>query len=781
MAQFVFKDFQRPVGQTSPKYDNLRILKEKGYQVPATHFISPAVYTDTEDTYVQSFETIRADLEKILVDGRSYAVRSAATLEDGGEHTFAGQFKTVLNVQDLDGLRMALEEVWRSTRSETVRVYISKHQLDPQSIRMGVLVQEMVKPVVSGVVFSKNPITALDEVLVEAVEGPGTQLVQDGITPHRWVYKWGSWLSQPEQPILPLEIMQQIVKAAQKIEKEYGKPADLEWVFDGDQVFWVQLRPIQALSGVNLYSNKISREVLPGMIKPLVWSTNVPIINGEWVRLFTEILGPNDIDPMALARSFHYRAYFNMGIIGQIMTLFGMPRETLELLLSPPDGAEDRPRFRPGPRTLRLLPRMLWFARDKWTIGPRFEKFYKETRPAFSRFDVDLSALSEQELWQRISQLISLIRSTAYYSVILPILMEIFNTILKGQVEDAGVDFADFDLNEGMEAEFAPYDPNHAVRGLAVAFAGLSEAERQAVEADQAESIESTPALALWLERSAAFTRQFGHLSDSGNDFSVPNWREDPKLPLRFARNYHPPSTNPRKKIRFQELIVFGFRRWFIGLFYRRARQFRLYREVVSSLYTYGYGLLRPHFLALGTVFSRRGLLRDSNQIFYLTYNELESLVSGQSLDINPETLTVQRQAEMAASENVVLPEIIFGDDVLPLAPSFAPKLRGVPTSRGRFTGRVCVVMGINDFDKMTPGAVLVIPFSDVGWTPLFVKAGAVIAEGGGMLSHSSIIAREYHIPAVVSVNGACSLADGQLVTVDGFTGEIVIHKEEAQ
>jgi phosphohistidine swiveling domain-containing protein len=74
---------------------------------------------------------------------------------------------------------------------------------------------------------------------------------------------------------------------------------------------------------------------------------------------------------------------------------------------------------------------------------------------------------------------------------------------------------------------------------------------------------------------------------------------------------------------------------------------------------------------------------------------------------------------------------------------------------------------------------VLVIPYSDVGWTPLFTKASAVIAESGGILSHSSIIAREYGIPAVVSVAGACQLADGTLVTVDGYRGKIIVHEPD--
>lgn len=69
----------------------------------------------------------------------------------------------------------------------------------------------------------------------------------------------------------------------------------------------------------------------------------------------------------------------------------------------------------------------------------------------------------------------------------------------------------------------------------------------------------------------------------------------------------------------------------------------------------------------------------------------------------------------------------------------------------------------------------MVIPYSDVGWTPFFHLAGAVVSESGGMLSHSSIIAREYGIPAVVSVAGAMRLRDGVLLDVDGFMGKVSV------
>ncbi len=79
------------------------------------------------------------------------------------------------------------------------------------------------------------------------------------------------------------------------------------------------------------------------------------------------------------------------------------------------------------------------------------------------------------------------------------------------------------------------------------------------------------------------------------------------------------------------------------------------------------------------------------------------------------------------------------------------------------------------DFERVQKGDVIAIPYSDVAWTPLFARAGAVVAEAGGMLSHSSIVAREYGIPCVVSVSDACSLPENSLVYVDGYQGEVRI------
>ena len=122
-----------------------------------------------------------------------------------------------------------------------------------------------------------------------------------------------------------------------------------------------------------------------------------------------------------------------------------------------------------------------------------------------------------------------------------------------------------------------------------------------------------------------------------------------------------------------------------------------------------------------------------------------------------------------------------FGEDFVPTRDDEAPAttLHGTPSSRGTHYGVARVIRGIAEFDRVEEGDIIVIPFSDVGWTPLFAKAGAVVAESGGMLSHSSIVAREYGIPCVVSVSGAMSIPDGSMAVVDGYRGIVTLQEDQ--
>jgi pyruvate,water dikinase len=244
--------------------------------------------------------------------------------------------------------------------------------------------------------------------------------------------------------------------------------------------------------------------------------------------------------------------------------------------------------------------------------------------------------------------------------------------------------------------------------------------------------------------------------------------------------HFTPPSSGTSNRIKISDIELPLVKNIFLKLIYHRARRYQLHREAISSLYTYGYGLHRSLLLELGQQFKRRFLLEDKEDIFFLYYDEVREVVAGNQPELDLKELVKQRQGQIDKYKEIIPPDTIFGDQAPALeTQQDSSGLKGVPTSRGLFTGSVRVMSGLQDMTKIKSGDILVVPYSDVGWTPLFAKAGAIIAESGGILSHCSIVAREYGIPAVVSVSGACQLADGTQVTVDGHSGKITVHESE--
>jgi pyruvate,water dikinase len=615
----------------------------------------------------------------------------------------------------------------------------------------------------------------MDEIIVEAVEGSGELLVQDGVTPSRWIHKWGAWIVEPKTGGFQPDLLDQVVRETKAIAAMYGRPVDLEWVFDGQELYWVQLREITA-TDINVYSNHISREVFPGIIKPLVWSVNVPLVNGAWVRLIRELIGPNDIDPDSLAKCFYYRAYFNMGALGRVFEALGMPRETLELLMGIDIGGPEKPSFRPGRQAIRHLARMLRLVADKLAFERRIRRYLPGARERFAAFRaVPTTELTERELLNAIDELFSVAQEAAYFNIVTPLLMQVYTQVLKTRLRRLGVDYESIDLTKDL-FELKQYEPNVHLDALHQLYIEMDEQTRMRVkETSYAEFLQLSDVAVLQREF-VRFMDDFGHLSDSGNDFSETPWREDPDLILRMMINYDPPSDTPNDAVRFEDLDLSPPRKLFLGPIYNRARRFKLHREAVSSLYTYGYGLFRDYFLELGSRFVERGVLLAREDIFFLQFDEVRSVVLSDETDQDCRARIDERKAEIEECRKILPPTVIFGDEALPVQYTGSARLRGTPTSRGIYTGPARVVQGIRDFPKLKDGDVLVIPYSDVGWTPLFTKAGAVVAESGGILSHSSIVAREYQIPAVVSVPGARQLDDGTIVTVDGFQGEIIVH-----
>lgn len=701
-----------------------------------------------------------------LVSTKSYAVRSSATVEDGKESSYAGQFATILDVRGEVALRAAVAEVFASAESSLEAAYrAALDQSGPTS--MAVMIQEYVAAEASGVAFSRNPVTGLNEVVIEAVEGRGDRLVSEGHTPDRWVRRGDEWVANPREAVVPIRVVDEVADTCRRLADEFGEGIDLEWVWDGTRLWWVQARPITGLTEIPVYSNRISREVMPGMIKPLVWSVNIPMVNGAWVELFTELLGDHGIEPDDLAKQFAYRAYFNMGTVGRIFELLGMPRDSLEMLLGLPGDA--KPRFAPTMTTVRLLPKMAAVAVRLLRFEKRVERDLPTLVEAYRTYAVELTDRTDSQLLVAIDELITLGRKMAYLNIVTPLLANAHNALLRRALAKRGSDLDDISVMDDLEARLEAVSPHPHLERLRSRYRALPDEAKSSIaalgEAGLPEPLKS---------EFETFLATFGHFSDSGNDFSVPPWSERRDLILSLIQS-PPPPTAPRPPPRGLENRRLRSAR-------TRAGRYQLHREVVSYHYTLGYGLFRSYFLELGARLQQRGLLHAAEDLMMLSHDEVRSLALGAG-KIRAKDLVSARRAEMQDVRDVTMPEVIFGESFIPARRSGLDSntLSGTATSGGSHRGVIRVVRGLDEFDRVQPGDIIAIPFSDVGWTPLFSKAGAVIAESGGVLSHSSIVAREYRIPCVVSVDGAMDLPDGAVAVVNGYTGEIVVENEPVE
>lgn len=763
------------------KAKNLKTLKDiRKIKLPKTWAIPWDVYQRYRNKDEGVLDELETALKYQLDPSKVYAVRSSSNIEDSSFHSFAGLFKTLLNVQGYDNLINAIIEVWDAANSEIVTNYLDNLALNPEEINMGVIVQEMVPAKYSGVLFSNNPMTGTSETVIEGVPGEGTALVQDGVTPERWVARSGSWVAKPDHSQMPAQVAKNVLDEFQKIRKKIKIPIDLEWVYDGHDVYWVQMREITSLKDLNIYSNRMAKDMMPGMVHPLIYSINVSLISSVWLGILEEIVGTLTIKAEDLVKSFFYRSYFNMGAIGKVFTQIGLPSEGLEMMMGIVPNQEGRPAFTPNIKMLPLFPKLIRFAVDKWNFERRIQSDYPEFLNEIEHFspNPDKNTAIEDQV-KEINHLREVLKRIVYLNIITPLLVSMYSRMLEQQLKKLGFSLLEFDLLEDMEG-LDEYNPNIAMAELKTRYDSLvQEYQLNRENKDSALSLEDIKGTHFENDLEQ-FIENFGHMSDNSNNFMAVPFRESPESILKMIHDFQDIKLGKDGRIGFDDLRLKGTRKLFTRVAYQRARKFTLYRDKISKQYVYGYGLFRPYFFRTADWMVDAGWINAREDIFYLTWDEIQELIKENNGSDLAEIID-ERKAEMEEYKDIILPDVIYGEDPPPVFSGNHKRLHGTPTSQGYYSGQVKVIKGLADFEKVQMGDVIVIPYSDVGWTPLFTRAGAVIAESGGLLSHSSIIAREYQIPAVVSVPNCMGLEDCRHVSVNGFTGEIILLDEEQE
>jgi len=762
-----------PIGN---KARSLLLLRNHKFRIPQTLICPFDAYTAFQDYPDKTLKTLHSALTRFLSPDKTYAVRSSSNLEDDDHHSYAGLFTTLLHVSGIDRVAQAVQTVWSSAKAETVRTYINNQKLPKKNMAIAVLIQEMIPAEVSGVIFTQNPLNGNNETIIEAIKGSGEKLVQNGRTPFRWRIEKDHFIEQPENSPLNTQNIKALLDRTKKLTRLFGQQLDLEWCFSAGELYWLQMRKITIVQHTDIYTNIFSKEFLPGMIKPLVWSINIQLINKAWVKLLTQLVGKNDLDFRHMAKAFYYRAYFNTGVIENLFAKIGLSRKTLDAILFGGGRSGASLSYRPSVKTIRFLPRMIFFILKQLDLFKRLDRFLNETDTpisAITRHNGHLS--SDREILETIQSLLARAHQISYYYLLLPLKFFFLSYLLKKGLKLDNTDLLFMDGSD--QADIEQYNPTIYLSRLNTQFNALDNELQNSISSLTFDDFNQMAGIDDFKQAVHSFLKRFGHCSDSGNDFSFTPWRETPSLLLRIITSHAPPANGtPAGKKDILSGLPF-YKKPLYRFLLKKTKKTRKYKEAVSYLFTCTYGLLRDSFRTLGARLRSKGYLENEDEIFYLYFDELKQIINGEVSVTEIRPTVVKRIDDFNRYSDLKLPPVIYGSQDPPVHHTSKFDLSGIVTSGGYYSGRIKVIRGIKEYGKLKQGDVLVIPYSDIGLAPLFAKAGAIISEAGGILSHCSIIAREYNIPAITSVPGACSLTDDTLVDVDGYTGEIIVRE----
>ncbi|WP_342714877.1 phosphoenolpyruvate synthase [Bacillus paramycoides] len=756
----------------------------------------------------------------------AYAVRSSATAEDLPYASFAGQQDTYLNIIGEEAILQHVRKCWASLFTERAVTYRMQNGFEHNQVSICVVVQKMVFPEASGILFTADPITSNRKVLsIDASFGLGEALVSGLVSADNYKVKEGEITEtmvatkkiaiyalkeggtetkqiDPVQQKLQTLSEQQILQLAsigRQIEAYFGCPQDIEWCLAHNTFYIVQSRPITTLypipeendGGNHVYISVGHQQMMTDAMKPLglsffLLTTNAPMRKAGG-RLF--------VDATQQLASPASRDY----LINTLGKSDPLVRDALTTII-------ERDNF------ITLLP-----------DDEKEKSVSKSKQPANS----------QPEIANDLAIVTNLIQNSEAS----------IEELKRNMQMKSGVDVLDFILEDIQQLKKVLFNP----QSIAVIMAGMNAStwmnekmehwlgEKNAADTlsqsvqnnitsemglallDVADVIRPYPEVIAYLqhveedsflnelvqfkggekarEAISAFLNKYGMRCSGEIDITKTRWIEKPTTIIPMILNNIRDFKAGASKRKFEEGLQEALKKeeelvnrlqhlpngkqkveetkqmiWNI-------RNFIGYREYPK------YGMINRYFIYKQALLKeaeqlvQSGVIREVDDIYYLTFEELHKVVRTNKLDYE---LIQKQKNDYKLYEKLTPPRIMTSDgeiitgkykrENLP-----ADAIVGLPVSSGVIEGRARVILSMEEAN-LEEGDILVTAFTDPGWTPLFVSIKGLVTEVGGLMTHGAVIAREYGLPAVVGVENATKLIkDGQRIRVHGTEGYIEV------
>lgn len=753
---------------------------QDGYPVPEGFVVLPSAF-QKEKLNAEAWNEIRDYLNTIRKkhEGALFAVRSSALSEDSAQASFAGEFETVLNVKTDKEIQEAIYTVFRSRESERVKAYSSVQGME-QSHQIAVVIMLMVQSEISGVLFTADPITGSHTSMTgNFVYGLGEQLVsgEANAYPFKLMRPKGKY----EGPEDFKKYASELYKYAAKLVKELGYQQDIEWAVAKGKLYMLQARPIttqktgnldtyelnDTLDGDYLWTNTNVGEAMTDVFTPLSWSVIRALDEEQMVVPGYYLFSGNICGRMYSNVNMALSIYPAFGkdykpVLKKMNDIFGQMPEGMNIPIYPFSGLGLIKAMMPGiMNTLKKSKEVTKAMPHYFTDTPNWCRTMKE-RTEGAKTNKELLNLWKEELWP--------------YNC-----KALWVTRFAPRKKLTGL----FKLNEELQKLLGKEDANTLLSNLR----GSSELESLGPVIGISKIIKGESSREEYLMK-------YGHRGPHEFEISIPDPAEDKIWLEKQIEEFKKSNIDAEELLKKQhtqyERTLKKLEDRFPGKAKKISKQIAdasegsNIREAARSEWTRVFRVNRVFALKAGE------LTGIGDDVFFLYMDEVLNLLSGNKSAVKH--IPARRKTFEKYKTLPPLPSMIRGrfdpfkwaedpnrrvdyyDPTLTtVSASDSETLKGFAGATGRIEGIVRVLTNPEDGENFKQGEILVASTTNVGWTPLFPRAAAIITDIGAPLSHAAIVARELGIPAVVGCGNATTrLKTGDRVLVDG--GQGVVH-----
>lgn len=737
---------------------------------------------------------------------KMYAVRSSGSKEDLDEYSFAGQYKTFLNVS-VDNLFEKIKECYKSVYSEAILNYLLDNNISAKGLGMSVVIQEMVQSDFSGICFTINPISGNDkEMVIEVGEGLGENIVSGKVSPEQYYFNWydNAYNYDKTNKILNKQLLDEMTRTFLKIQLFFGYPCDIEFAIYKNKLYILQSRKITKIKYNDIADIWTTADFKDGGVSatvctPFMWSLYEYVWESSFRKFFIEskILSEEEFPPK-LGEMFYGRCYWNLSTGKKAMSkVIGYKEREFDSEYGikknyEGDGHVTRP-------TLKSIVDIVKIAiAQRKILKTRNENVQKYKEDLLNKYYTYKNCLDNNQVSNIKQSWYTLVRDDYLQSETTYFWQIFINTIHQALYKEGLLKYVSesdyLTLLGGIEniSHLLPfYDMWTISRDIRKDQSELEYWQKNSVEKiiKRIKKLEDSPIIDSILK----LIEKYGYHSDKELDITYKCYYEDItpfiitlKDMIALEDKFGPINDKEKGKKNYEKILKTIKKQVAQKKYLKlkdkieKMRKMLWWREELRDVSTRFYYIIRMYTIELAKELYKENMLDDIENIWFLkignlwdfldnklTKNDLKKIIAKNKLYYN--------SYKNYMSENEIGQIFSCESDGQEKAKQ-TNKIAGVGANNGRVIGTARVIESFDKIEKLQKNDILITKYTDTGWTAKFAILSGIVTEYGGILCHAAIVSREYGIPAIVNCKEAMSkIKDGQKIMIDGTKGTVTI------